>query len=698
MKRLSSSYKIFAFIFLLFVAFLGLGFFPKAPQAKKIAVLTKLDFQGENSFACRLQAACKNLGWESDIIDITDFKYLKKHPYDFVINLVPGRYKFRGAKYYLAIFHPIHHYFEPDGTLSKTYRSYDGYLLTYSPERNDKNFGLEKTPYLKWYPTTQMREYQEPNPTALFYLACVWGNRFDDIKMQRFLNLLDKKSFTRVYGRDLIKKLCPQAYRSPLPYDSHSVCEAAHLAGVTLVLHSEDHNAHGLPSGRIFEAAAASTVIISDKNAFVKEYFGDSVLYIDTEQSAENIIAQVEKHMDWIQSHREAAVEKARQAYAIYRDQFLLEEQMSQLIAFHEEISQNVLLKWIEKTSSYLASFFKEVSLLWSTPSLAASPLLNPAPWTVLPNPNSQYSLLNSVDFHPQSNIFCATYTHNNKISLYEIGADHQPRHIQTLSNPTAQLSEPQHAVFSPNGDRIVATNWTNQTLNVYSRKGDLLFSETPLSIVSTRNRLRLFKPHGIAFSPCGKYLAAAYGASINFRKGIALFRSRNKSLQCISVLSQNLPGTPKGIVFTPDGTHLLVSFCEPNRLALFSISNGKIDPTPKQIIAEEAAQLSRPEDVKISPNGSYCAVSNSDQNTVTFYYFDKRTNTISNPTPFYCLQNPEAKLTFPHGIAFSADGNYLAVTQFGHVQIDAAGDIFWDTTLPSQEGAINLYLLNPQF
>jgi 6-phosphogluconolactonase (cycloisomerase 2 family) len=661
----------------------------KPSQSRKIALLIKMDYQGERSFANRIESACKNLGWKADLFEIHKFNRLKKHSYDFVINLVPGFYKPKKIKSYLAIFHPLHHYFDSDGSLSEPYLDYDGYLLTYLPKADDKNFGISKKPFIPWYPTVQMREYKETNPNTLFYLACVWGNRFEDLKMQQFLNLLDNEPSVRVYGNPLIRTYCPKSYCSRIPFDGDAVCEVAEGAGQTLIFHSDDHNTYGLPSGRIFEAAAASSIIISDENAFVKEHFGDSVLYINTNESAESMHSQIKKHLEWIQLNREAAREKARRAYTIYRNSFSLEEQLMRLGAFHDELSKNAFSNWRAKMISSISSFVKKISCF-----AAIFPIIDPTPVSVVQNIDSHYSLVNSVDFHPQKNIACATFTHNNKIILYEIDENGSSHPIQTLCNPSAQLSDPQHAVFSPSGDKIVVANWTNQTFTIYPREENQLYASTPITIQPTPV-LQNLKPHGIAFSPCGKYLAVAYGAASRFQRGVALFKSENKTLECISLLNEpSLPGIPKGITFSPDGTHLLVSFCEPNGLAVFSIQNEMIQPTPKQILQDVKAHLSRPEDVKISSDGSYLAVSNSDQNTLTFYHFDPSTNSISDSTPFYSLQNPTARLQFPHGIAFSSDGAYLAVTQFGRVQISHDGDICWDQTVPAREGAIHFYQL----
>ncbi len=316
------------------------------------------------------------------------------------------------------------------------------------------------------------------------------------------------------------------------------------------------------------------------------------------------------------------------------------------------------------------------------------------SPILVLPNTDPQYSLVNSIDFHPQRNIFCVAYTHNNKVCLYEIGQDQTVNLIQTLCNPESQLSEPQHAVFSQ--DKIVVANWKNQTLTLYQGQENGLFSSTPAATIPLPKSRPRYKPHGIAFSPSGHFLGVVFGAAKYFGKGVALYSIQGNDLRCTSLLKDvSRYGIPKGICFSPDGTHLLVTFTEPSRLIIFQIWDQKIDPIPRQIIEGANTQLSRPEDIKISPDGTYCAVTNSDQDSVTFYHFNKETNSISGSTSFKILSNPEAELSFPHGIAFSSDGAYLAITQFGKVQTTGEGIIIWDPSFPSSEGKINLYQIN---
>lgn len=288
---------------------------------------------GELSFAYRIQSACKNLGWKADVDDIENPEILKNNSYDFVISLAPGFYTFPSCKNYLAIFHPIHHYFE-SGILKEEYSSYDGYLLTYTPEVDSKTY-----PYMPWFPTVQRREYQRLDPQYLFHIYCTWGNRFEDDKFRHLFSLLDKEPYARFYGNSLCELICPQSYQGGIPFDGESLCATASQAGVSLILHSSEHNKYGLPSGRIFEAIAASTVIICDQNRFVHHHFGDSILYINTDKDAESIFKQIQSYMAWIKNNPDAALEKAKKAHEIYKKQFLLEDQLLKLEEFHHRLS-----------------------------------------------------------------------------------------------------------------------------------------------------------------------------------------------------------------------------------------------------------------------------------------------------------------------------------------------------------------------
>lgn len=300
---------------------------------RHIALLVKPNYKGELSFAYRIQAACRNIAWKADLIYLKNSQDLHGKDYDFVINFAPGIYEHPKCNNYLAIFHPKHHFFKQPEVLKDKFCSYDGYLLTYEPE----SFPY---PFMLWYPSVQHREYQTVNPLHLFYVCSSWGNRLQNKTFQNFLNLLEQEDYTRFYGKKLFRELYPRSYQGEISFDANSLLDCMARAGVALVLHSTDHNEYSLPSGRIFEAAASSCVIICDQNAFVQEHFGNSILYIDTSETGSSIFHQIQNHMMWIWENKRDALEKARRAHEIYKSKFLLEDQLLRLEVFHNQISQ----------------------------------------------------------------------------------------------------------------------------------------------------------------------------------------------------------------------------------------------------------------------------------------------------------------------------------------------------------------------
>jgi glycosyltransferase involved in cell wall biosynthesis len=79
-------------------------------------------------------------------------------------------------------------------------------------------------------------------------------------------------------------------------------------------------------------------VIISDKHPFAEKYFGDSVLYIDTTKSADEIFQAIDAHMQWILAHPEEAKELARRSHQIFCEQFTLEDFMRDILTLYDSV------------------------------------------------------------------------------------------------------------------------------------------------------------------------------------------------------------------------------------------------------------------------------------------------------------------------------------------------------------------------
>ncbi len=306
-----------------------------------IRLFIREDFIGEHEFSERIKMACENLEWHLDVVDIFH-EQQELQEYDWSLTMVPGKKEAEDRSDYLVLFAPEHHYFSKDGHLTKQYQNYAGYLTTYA-NTNLLLSDIVQADRLypgRWYPTVQFQPYVEVNPTRLFYLLCGWGHRKTGKKYQTLLAYLAAQDYTHFYGSGKLGSPYGDAYHGPIPFDGASVLQKISEMGICLILHSDIHLKHGIPSGRIFEAAASSAVIISDLNQFVVDHFGNSVLYIDQNLSARQMFLQIDSHVKWIKEHRGEALEMARRAHQIFEERFLLENQLLDFDLYHQARNQ----------------------------------------------------------------------------------------------------------------------------------------------------------------------------------------------------------------------------------------------------------------------------------------------------------------------------------------------------------------------
>lgn len=297
---------------------------------RSICLIINESFRGEREFAERIRIACEHLQWNVQITHLNSFQEADCHC-DWIFTLVPEKKCSLRHDDYLFLFDPEHHYFDRDGHLSEKYLGYTGYLTTYK----ETDLLLEDVKYSKkglyskqWYPTAQYRTYRKVTPTRLFCFLGHWGDRLVDLRYQTLYHQLAQTKYANLFGDPLVGIQYGEAFKGNINYDGESVINFISEMGICLVLHSETHLKYGIPSGRIFEAAAASAVIIADLNPFVIEHFGDTVLYIDQELSGEEMFKQIDAHMTWIRKHAKEALKMAQKAYRIFEEHFLLEQQL----------------------------------------------------------------------------------------------------------------------------------------------------------------------------------------------------------------------------------------------------------------------------------------------------------------------------------------------------------------------------------
>ncbi len=308
-----------------------------------IGIISDDTYCGERELAWRIKIAAENLGWKAILDEKRGCHLKKKKGVDWVLCMNPRHERYNKHSHnYITLLHP----FEYEKLKKKPnccpfYERYNGYLLTITPKEDLKIFLQSKNkPFFSvpFYPTLQYVEYMKVPLNTVMTMISVWGNRLGDEKFKRLYSLLSQGGFTKFYGVNDHHAVAQEHYLGKLPFDGVSVIHAIQKHGISLIFHSDTHNREKIPSSRIFEAAAASAVIISDTNAFVKKHFGENVFYVDTSLSAEEIYLQIENHVNTIRLAPEKALEMAKRAHEIFVDQFLMETQLINIMSMHQEI------------------------------------------------------------------------------------------------------------------------------------------------------------------------------------------------------------------------------------------------------------------------------------------------------------------------------------------------------------------------
>lgn len=120
-----------------------------------------------------------------------------------------------------------------------------------------------------------------------------------------------------------------KGYQGELPFDGgRSILKETARCGVSLVPSSTQHLRSGLVSTRIFQACAACSVVICDRNSFVERNFGDSVRYFDYGSSADETAVNIMREVEWIYSNWEESISMAEAAQRIFIEKFSLEREL----------------------------------------------------------------------------------------------------------------------------------------------------------------------------------------------------------------------------------------------------------------------------------------------------------------------------------------------------------------------------------
>src|SRR6516165_2798110 len=173
-----------------------------------------------------------------------------------------------------------------------------------------------------------------PPQLAIMYAGVHWdGSRHGAI-----FRGLDGRIPLKLYGPPDAWGDRGPSYRGALPFDGVSVIGAIRDAGIALCLHKAVQREANCPSMRLFEAAAAGALIITDDFEFPREWFRDSVLYIDDDLPPPMVLKQIVSHVEWADRNPEAANRLASRSNELFRQRLSLENMLRPLPEFVERV------------------------------------------------------------------------------------------------------------------------------------------------------------------------------------------------------------------------------------------------------------------------------------------------------------------------------------------------------------------------
>jgi hypothetical protein len=174
-------------------------------------------------------------------------------------------------------------------------------------------------------------EFRDPK---LLYCGINWdGPRYGGL-----FECLDRRDYMAIYGPKHRWTRIQNSYRGSIPFDGTSVLARLREVGVGLCLHKDEHIETGIPSMRIFEIAAAGAVAICQDHSFIRDTFGDSVLYIEVGDNPEQTARQIDECMDFIGRNPDRAREMTARAHRIFSENYTLEKLLQGVVMSHKKL------------------------------------------------------------------------------------------------------------------------------------------------------------------------------------------------------------------------------------------------------------------------------------------------------------------------------------------------------------------------
>jgi 6-phosphogluconolactonase (cycloisomerase 2 family) len=244
---------------------------------------------------------------------------------------------------------------------------------------------------------------------------------------------------------------------------------------------------------------------------------------------------------------------------------------------------------------------------------------------------------------------------------------------LQEINNlQGANLCNSENLVASPDGTLLaVCSDKPSAGITLYAIDQEThRINPLPLLFVPARQLI-----HNVRFSHDGAYLATV---GWDNKAAVCIYQvlKEDNNVRLKKVYQKaHIPSLkPKGIYFSHNNKFVIICYSTPlsatpaftsrSKIEIypFNYSEGSLANMICNITNEEGSESF--EDLALINNDTTLVLSNQMNDSLVMYPFNPHTGQLDNHPQL--IQNPQAQLSFPHGLALSPNGKYLVVTNYG--------------------------------
>lgn len=302
-------------------------------------------FTAEKEFIQRLQIAGSRVGLNVVRVETSD-QILAEAP-DLVLATHEFTAKLTRVPTLGMLWSPTE-FFCRDPQRVRNVLSYDGYLVGSDHVGNYLNdltaeYPEQRKPIADFLvlPSCQRLDLvrERGSRRTLFYAGVHW----DGYRYACLFHHLDQKNLLNVYGPQMSWDYVKASYRGSIPFDGQTLLGTMANHGISLCLHRQEHIRANTPSMRLFEAAATSSLIITDAIPFARRVFGDSVFVMDPNWSEYEKSEFILETLIWAQENPDKADRLAEQAHEVFEREWSLDVLLPKIATFGEAINRGAL-------------------------------------------------------------------------------------------------------------------------------------------------------------------------------------------------------------------------------------------------------------------------------------------------------------------------------------------------------------------